>query len=145
MLRRADWAEEVLQESFVSIWRSAGSYQAALSAPGTWMVSIVRNRCLDWLRRPRLEEPDEDGHLTASLPSREPGPLDRLAAHREAGALRDCLARLEQNQRQALLLAYYDGLSHGELARQVGQPLGTVKSWVRRGVERLRQCLGQQQ
>ncbi len=147
MLRREDWAEDVLQDCYVSIWNHAGSYEPRLSAPMTWMTSIVRNRCLDWLRRPNLEvalsRPDDDGEDPIdSVASDDPGPLDELARSAEAKALADCLRQLEVKQRQAIMLAFYEGLSHSELASHMRQPLGTVKTWVRRGLERLKGCLG---
>lgn len=141
LLRRADWAEEVLQESYVSVWNHAANYQPALSAPTTWMISIVRNRCLDWLRRPKLEVGDEDEELMLSIASDDPGPLEQLEASTEARALAECLKRLEDKQRDAIMLAFFEGLSHSELAQRLSLPLGTVKSWVRRGMERLKTCL----
>ena len=84
MLRRDDWAEEVLQDCYVSIWNNASGYSPALSAPMTWMTSIVRNRCLDWLRRPRLELADEDGALTEAAESGSPGPLAELERTKDA-------------------------------------------------------------
>ena len=147
ILKREDWAEEVVQDCFVSVWNHAGSYSAGLSAPMTWMTSIVRNRCLDWLRRPNLEvvlvAADEDAEdPIEGMASDAPGPLDELARSTDAKELADCLRRLEAKQRQAIMLAFYDGLSHSELASHMRQPLGTVKTWVRRGLERLKGCLG---
>jgi RNA polymerase sigma-70 factor (ECF subfamily) len=147
ILRREDWAEEVLQDCYVNIWNHAGSYSAGLSAPMTWMTSIVRNRCLDWLRRPNLEvvlaRPDDDGDDPLdSIAADGPGPLENLARSADAKALAACLGRLEAKQRQAIMLAFYDGLSHSELASHMRQPLGTVKTWVRRGLEKLKGCLG---
>jgi RNA polymerase sigma-70 factor (ECF subfamily) len=147
ILRREDWAEEVLQECYVSVWRHAGEYNAARAAPMTWMTSIVRNRCLDWLRRPNREvtlaRPDDDADdPLENVPSDDPGPLDELARSADAKALGDCLRRLDPKQRQAIMLAFYEGLSHSELASHMREPLGTVKTWVRRGLERLKSCLG---
>src|SRR5262245_7539032 len=147
ILRREDWAEEVLQDCYVSIWNHASAYSPGLSAPMTWMTSIVRNRCLDWLRRPNLEvvlEPigDEADDPVEQMASDDPGPLDRLARSTDAQALAECLRRLDAKQRQAIMLAYFDGMSHSELACHMRQPLGTVKTWVRRGLERLKSCLG---
>jgi RNA polymerase sigma-70 factor (ECF subfamily) len=147
ILKREDWAEEVLQDCFVSVWNHAGTYSAGLSAPLTWMTSIVRNRCLDWLRRPNLEvvltPADEDAEdPIEALASDDPGPLDRLARSADAKVLAECLRRLEAKQRQAIMLAFYEGLSHSELASHMRQPLGTVKTWVRRGLERLKGCVG---
>lgn len=147
ILRREDWAEEVIQDCYVSIWNHAANYSAKLSAPMTWMTSIVRNRCLDWLRRPNLEVvlapigEDADDPLE-QVPSDGPGPLDALARSNDAKALAECLRRLDAKQRQAIMLAFFDGLSHSELAGHMRQPLGTVKTWVRRGLERLKGCLG---
>jgi RNA polymerase sigma-70 factor, ECF subfamily len=139
ILRREDWAEEVLQECYVSVWRHAREYSAARAAPMTWMTSIVRNRCLDWLRRPN-PEPLADEALEA-LESEAAGPLALLESGRDSAALARCLRGLEPKQRQAIALAFFDGLSHGELAQHLRQPLGTVKTWVRRGLARLRSCL----
>ncbi len=147
MLKREDWAEEVLQDCYVSIWNNASAYSPGLSAPMTWMTSIVRNRCLDWLRRPKLEVvltgDGEDGDDPLDrVASDEPGPLARLASSTEARAVGQCLAQLEGKMRQAIALAFYDGLSHAELALHMQEPLGTVKTWIRRGLERLKACLG---
>jgi RNA polymerase sigma-70 factor (ECF subfamily) len=141
ILRRDDWAEEVLQECYVSIWTHAPDYRSGLAAPMTWMTSIVRNRCLDWLRRPHAEVSDEDGALTESAESDNPGPLAELERAKDAQALSRCLKALEARQRQAIALAFYDGLSHSELASHLREPLGTVKTWVRRGLLRLKDCL----
>jgi RNA polymerase sigma-70 factor (ECF subfamily) len=138
ILRRGDWAEEVLQECYVSIWTRAGDYRAGLSAPMTWMTSIVRNRCLDWLRRPAPEVAVE---TFEELESGSPGPLAELERSKDAQALARCLGGLDARQRQAIALAFYDGLSHAELASHLRQPLGTVKTWVRRGLLRLKSCL----
>ena len=145
ILRREDWAEEVLQECFVSIWTHAPEYRAGLAAPMTWMTSIVRNRCLDWLRRPRAEVADADGALTENALSDNAGPLAALETLTEARALNRCLEALDARQRQAIALAFFDGLSHAELAHHLRQPLGTVKTWVRRGLQRLKDCLGLQE
>lgn len=147
MLRREDLAEEIVQECYISIWNSAGTYSAALSAPMTWMTSIVRNRCLDSLRRPRLEvslprDEESDDDPLAAIPSDAPEPLALLQGSSDAKALAECLAQLEGKMRQAIALAYFEGLSHSELAGHMRQPLGTVKTWIRRGLERLKSCLG---
>lgn len=142
ILKEAAAAEEVLQESFVNVWHHAGSYVAARSQPLTWLTSIVRNRCLDRLRRHEVEtvtiDDDEDGEVIAA---EGPTPLEMLLAGADARAVKECVEALEPGQKQAIALAFFQGLSHSELARHLRQPLGTVKSWVRRGLERLRGCL----
>jgi len=139
ILRRDDWAEEVLQECYVSVWRHAAEYRPDLAAPMTWMTSIVRNRCLDWLRRPNPEPLDDEA--LQEIESGNPGPLALLEQGRDSAALARCLRGLDAKQRQAIALAFFDGLSHAELARHLREPLGTVKTWVRRGLVKLRTCL----
>lgn len=142
ILRESAAAEEVLQESFVNVWHHAGSYVAARSQPLTWLTSIVRNRCLDRLRKHDVDTvsiDDEDHAMT--IADRSPLPLDLLLSGAEAGAVRRCVEALDAGQKQAIALAFYQGLSHSELARHLEQPLGTVKSWIRRGLERLKVCL----
>jgi len=139
ILRREDWAEEVLQECYVSVWRHAPEYRASRAAPMTWMTSIVRNRCLDWLRRPNPEPLADD--TLEKIEDQNPGPLAELERARDSAALARCLRGLDAKQRQAIALAFFDGLSHAELAAHLREPLGTVKTWVRRGLARLRSCL----
>ncbi len=142
ILRRQDWAEEVLQECYVNIWNHAGDYAMAKSAPLTWMTSVVRNRCLDWLRRPRTEATGEQYDVAVEAWQDDaPGPMEQLMASTEAAALARCLQQLEAKQRQSIMLAFFNGLSHSELASHMKLPLGTVKTWVRRGLERLKGCL----
>jgi RNA polymerase sigma factor (sigma-70 family) len=142
ILRESGAAEEVLQESYVNIWHHAGSYVAAKSQPLTWMTSIVRNRCLDLMRRREIDtvtiDDEEQGMMLADD---RPGPIDMLLSSADALAVRGCVERLEAGQKQAIALAFYQGFSHSELAAHLRQPLGTVKSWVRRGLERLKACL----
>jgi RNA polymerase sigma-70 factor (ECF subfamily) len=142
ILRRTDWAEDVLQECYVSIWNHAGNYAAQKSAPLTWMTSIVRNRCLDWLRRPRQEATGDEYDIAVEAWQDDArGPMEQLMAAGDAAALARCLEQLESKQRQSIMLAFFHGLSHSELASHMQQPLGTVKTWVRRGLERLKGCL----
>jgi RNA polymerase sigma-70 factor, ECF subfamily len=142
ILRREGWAEEVLQESFVNIWNHAAEYAAAKSQPLTWMTSIVRNRSLDWLRRPRQEDTSKDYDLLVeNLRDDAAGPLEQLTQSAEARALARCLRELDSWQRQSIVLAFQHGLTHSEIAARVQQPLGTVKTWIRRGLERLKACL----
>ncbi len=142
ILRRQDWAEDVLQESYVNIWRHAADYAAAKSAPVTWMTSIVRNRALDWLRRPRVESGgDEYDIAVESWADDAPQPHEALARSAEGAALAHCLEMLDGRQRQSIALAFFHGLSHSEIAAHMREPLGTVKTWVRRGLEKLKGCL----
>ncbi len=144
-------AEDILQEVYVNVWRAAQSFDAAQSQPLTWLTSIARNRAIDSLRRKQAEPPLqttmsgdlEERDVYDTLPSDAPGPLDLLSRAAEARALAACMEGLSAPQRQSLALAFYDGLSHAEVALQMGQPLGTVKSWVRRSLLTLKTCLDQ--
>jgi RNA polymerase sigma-70 factor (ECF subfamily) len=145
-------AEEVLQEVYVNLWRAAAGFDAAQGQPLTWLTSIARNRAIDSLRRqqsqPRLQssttygdDDDSERDMLNEHPDDAPGPLELLSRASDARALAACLERLSSAQRQSVALAFYDGLSHAEVAARMRQPLGTVKSWVRRALITLRGCL----
>jgi RNA polymerase sigma factor (sigma-70 family) len=140
IVRERALAEEVLQDAFVNIWNHAADYAKARSAPMTWMTAIVRNRSLDIVRRSR-EEPDVDEVLTANLVDPAALPPELVAARDDAHSLRDCLGELDAEQRQSIALAFFHGLSHSELAEHMRRPLGTVKTHIRRGLMRLKDCL----
>lgn len=141
ILREESRAEDVLQDSFINVWNGAAGYNASLSAPMTWMVTIVRNRAFDYIRRSdrRTVELDED--LEAVLESDSPTPSDLAMLGQDAIALQRCLKRLEAGQRQAIAFAYFQGLTHSELASTLRIPIGTVKTWIRRGLGKMRRCL----
>lgn len=145
ILRDPPAAEEILQEAYVNVWHHAGSYEAAKSQPLTWLTTIVRNRCLDQLRRREVDTvtltSDDDDAPEHDVPSDAMTPAEMLIAGAEARSVKDCVDTLDAGPKQAIALAFYQGLSHSELADHLRQPLGTVKSWVRRGLERLKACL----
>lgn len=143
MLRQRDLAEEVLQEVFVTIWTKAGSFDSEKGTALAWMASILRNRCLDRLRVRRPETSLEEESSSADWADPSPGPLDVALRSADARALGDCLQRLESGPRDAILRVYYEGLTHAELAEHILVPLGTIKSWIRRGLSRLKDCLGE--
>ena len=140
-----EWAEDVLQESFLGIWRNAGTYRDSLSPPLAWMGMLVRSRALDFLRRRKAERL----HLNVPIEDVEellqdndaPGPMQWVEASEQAAVLHQCLQKLEQPQRQVVSLAYLRNLSHSELASDLKLPLGTVKTWIRRSLEQLRKCM----
>src|SRR3954470_9587683 len=146
-------AEDILQEVYVNVWRAASSFDAAQSQPLTWLTSIARNRAIDSLRRlqtqPQMrtggalsdgrESEDEDVYDTVADDA--PGPLDLLSRAAEARSLAACMDQLSATQRQSLALAFFQGLSHAEVAAQMREPLGTIKSWVRRSLAALKTCL----
>lgn len=145
ILNKRELAEEALQESFVNIWNNAASYQASLAAPMTWMTTIVRNKAFDLLRRlddtVEIDADTFDKDVVAALESPEATPIEALQMSGDARALARCMSRLEGLHRQAIALAFYHDLSHSEVAEQMKLPLGTIKTWIRRGLERLRNCL----
>jgi len=144
-------AEDVLQEVYVNVWRAAQSFDAAQSQPLTWLTSIARNRAIDSLRRKQAEpqtqpaplasDSDEERDVYDDLADNAPGPLALLSQASDARALSQCMKGLTAQQRQSVAMAFYDGLSHAEVAEQMKEPLGTVKSWVRRGLIALKSCL----
>jgi len=141
LVRRRELAEELLQETFVRIWKSAYRYDPEKGGAMTWMVTIARNRAFTALER-RATDPaagSDDG--LELLADDAPDPYEQALAGSRARALARCLQQLEPAQRRSILLAYYQGLTHAELARRLEAPLGTVKSWVRRGLLQLRGCL----
>ena len=143
LLRRRELAEEVVQEAYVAIWRKAGQYQLGRGQPMAWMVAVVRNRAIDRLRS-QTREPDVAANLDDMadfLPGETRGAADPTTA--VGASLRECLGRLKVSQQRAILLAYYHGLTHEELATRLEAPLGTVKSTVRRGLLQLKECLDQ--
>jgi RNA polymerase sigma-70 factor (ECF subfamily) len=108
----------------------------------TWMVTIVRNRALDYIRRVDQKTTALDEDLEAVLESDDPTPVDLASRGQDATALGRCLKRLDAGQRQVIAFAYFQGLTHSELATTMRIPIGTVKTWIRRGLEKMRRCLG---
>jgi RNA polymerase sigma factor (sigma-70 family) len=134
-------AEDVLQEIYLTVWRRAGSFDPGRASPITWLVAIARNRSIDRLRSgaaSRRVEPIE-----AAEDVRDPAmpALDRLEASQQNVRLSACLEKLEGRQSAAIRAAFLDGKTYEELAERMGVPLGTMKSWIRRGLLKLRNCL----
>ncbi|MEO1204072.1 MAG: sigma-70 family RNA polymerase sigma factor [Pseudomonadota bacterium] len=141
-----DLAEEVLQTSFIQIWRDAARYRPDVAQPMTWLTSIVRHRALDRLKaeRRRGRVIDETVELeTMQLVSEDKGPMDNFALHETQGRLKTCLQRLSDSQQRAVMLAYCYGYTRDEIAAKLDTAAGTVKSWLHRGLQRLEQCLTQ--
>jgi RNA polymerase sigma-70 factor (ECF subfamily) len=145
VVRNSEWAEDVLQEAYLTVWRVAVDYRASLSPPMAWMGLIVRSRALDLLRRQATQQVGRtqslDDELNDTLASDAATPLDDLQGSQTAWALHECLRKLENRQREVVSLAYLRDLSHSELAEQLKLPLGTVKTWIRRGLDQLRTCM----
>jgi RNA polymerase sigma-70 factor, ECF subfamily len=133
-------ADEIAQDVMVSVWRRAESYDAERAAASTWIFAIARNRRIDMIRQARRPAPDPDDPLFQ--PDPEPDGLVTIALAEREAMVRESLATLPEEQREALRLAFYDGMSHGEIAAKTGLPLGTVKSRIRLAFRHLRGALG---
>jgi RNA polymerase sigma-70 factor (ECF subfamily) len=140
MLRRRALAEEALQDVFVSIWQRAGQFQSARGRPMAWMMSIARYRAIDLLRHER-SAPILVPELPDRAESRDESKEEAASWMPATGLLERCLGLLNDQQRSCLELAYVGGNSHEDISRLTGNPLGTVKSWIRRGLQSLRKCL----
>ena len=136
--RQPALAADATHDAFVQVWQQAARFDPARGSADMWLAGIVRYRALDIARR---RGRDVLGYEPADAPDDGPSPLDQLIGSAEAEALRRCLGTLEPERRRLLMLAFTDGLSHGELAAKLGSPLGTIKSWIRRALTALRECL----
>src|ERR1700746_301042 len=141
ILRRQDIAEEVIQETYVKIWNSAGQFNPALASPITWMASIARNRAIDLVRK-RSEVSSEEEPSARDVAAESPDPLARREMTEELKRLLECVGRLEPDRQKLVLLAYYNGWSREQLATKFDAPLNTVKTWLRRSLMEIRECLG---
>jgi RNA polymerase sigma factor (sigma-70 family) len=152
VVRDRSQAEDVLQEVYVNIWRGAHTFQSQRSPGTAWLVSVARYRAIDHARRSAttptavssfmgsLDSDVQDALDTVA--SEDAGPEDQQDLAQQARALADCMRHLSAPQRQAVALAYLDGMTHAEAATHLQQPLGTIKSWVRRGLQSLQRCMG---
>lgn len=142
---KREWAEDILQETFLHVWRNADDYRSALSPPLAWLGLVTRSRALDFLRRRQAQRVDAtaslDDMVADTVAGESPNPMDTSQASEHAWALHECLRKLEGRQREVVSLAYFRDLSHSELAEQLRLPLGTVKTWIRRGLDQLRTCM----
>jgi len=154
LVGRGALAEDLLQDVYVRIWKAAGQYRAGAGSPMAWMAATARYRAIDHLRsrgaRPEIaiadlpvhgDGEDGDDDPTHRLHDSRPTPAQAVEAASEAQAVQGCLGTLQGSQQQSISLAYYRGLSHGEIAVHLGAPLGSVKTWVRRGLIALKACL----
>ena len=139
ILRDRTTAADVIQDAFLKVWQRAGQFDAERGPAGAWLGQIVRNTALDAARARGREVLTDDPAVFESAV--DATALDDLATAEDGARLRDCLGQLEAKPREGILLAFVNGLSHPEVAERMAQPLGTVKSWIRRGLLSLRECL----
>ena len=141
IVRSRDLAEEVLQESFIAIWRDAGRFDPTRAAPMTWMITIVRNKAIDCVRanaqRERMTDHDQIDVFGGVLDTAA-GPCEIVEMGQNRQRIENCLTLLEVRSRKAIELAFFEELTHGEVAVKMTMPLGTVKTWIRRGCKQMR-------
>jgi len=135
-------AEDALQDIFLTIWKRAGSYDAARASPVTWLATIARNRSIDRLRA-RGSRPFVNLDAAADVPDARADAVAGIEAAQDRDRLMNCLDTLEARQAGAIRASFFQGLTYSELAEAGAVPLGTMKSWVRRGLLRLKACLSE--
>ena len=143
ILRNPAEAEDLLVDTFFEAWEKFGRYDPARGSPLTYLTTLARSRVIDRLRsrasansKVKLADVDD-----VTPPASQPGPLDKSIADERRATVVAALDQLDPQQRQAIEAAYYDGLSHSEISEKLGKPLGTVKTWIRTGLIRLRESL----
>lgn len=141
ILRRADLADEVMQDAYLKVWRNAGDFDPRLASPITWMVAIARNRAIDLVRK-RTEPSLEDEPAALDVAADTPNPLAQREISDDLRRLLNCLGGLDDERRQMVLLAYYNGWSREQLAAKFDKPANTIKTWLRRSLIEVRECLG---
>lgn len=139
LMGQKEQAEEVLQEAFIRIWHNAGEYHEERGSPMAWMLTIARYLALDILRTRKRTVAQDDQEVS----DERPGPFEHSLRDADTQALNGCIEALSDEQRSSILMCYYRGFTHEELSSALNTPLGTVKSWIRRGLSYLKRCLQQ--
>jgi RNA polymerase sigma-70 factor (ECF subfamily) len=134
-------AEDVLQDVYVTVWRKAAGFDPARASPITWLVAIARNRAIDRLRASAVTRRTEPIEAADALSDPAPTAVERIELAQQHQRLARCLEELEARQSAAIRAAFLDGATYQELAQRVRVPLGTMQSWIRRGLLKLRACL----
>lgn len=140
MLRAEAQAEEVLQDTYLAVWMRAGEFRASRGSAMTWVITIARYKAIDLIRR-RGREVITDEFLEPAISESEE-PLALAMGSDSAAMLMECMDVLGAQERRSIELAFFGGASHPEVAQFLGKPVGTVKSWIRRGLQSLKRCLG---
>lgn len=143
ILRREAWAEEALQEAYVKIWRHAESYNPGRGRPMTWMINVVRNQSLDLLRRADYRVGEDEWTADKDQRTSADNPAAQAETSQEMQHVLGCLGNLGEEQRDCILLSYHQGMTPTEVAARLKRPVGTVKTWIRRGLIKVRECLDQ--
>lgn len=143
ILGEASEAEDVLQEVYVTVWRKAVDFDAARASPMTWLIAIARNRAIDRLRATRTSRRMEPIDAAGEVADTGPGADRAMEMSQDSARLHGCLDGLATHERAALRGAYFDGNTYEDLAARMSVPLGTMKSWIRRAMIKLKSCLEQ--
>ena len=141
ILGRPELAEEVMQETYVKVWKMAGKFDPSVASPITWMVAIARNRAIDIVRK-RTELSIEEEPEAMDVAADSPVPLARREMTEELKRLLSCLGKLDPEKQRIVLLAYYSGWSREQLSRKLDIPVNTIKTWLRRSLIEVRECMG---
>jgi RNA polymerase sigma-70 factor, ECF subfamily len=141
ILGRPELAEEVMQETYLKVWRMADKFNPAIATPITWMVALARNRAIDIVRK-KGEISIEDAPQALEVAADTPTPLARREMTEELKRLLSCLGKLDPEKQRILLLAYYSGWSRDQLAKKLDIPVNTIKTWLRRSLLEIRGCMG---
>jgi RNA polymerase sigma-70 factor, ECF subfamily len=140
ILGRPALAEEVTKETYVKIWKMADEFDPAAASPMTWMVAIARNRAIDIVRKRGDLSVEEEAEAPEPA-SEAPQPLARREMTEELKRLLSCLGRLDPEKQRIVLLAYYSGWSRDQLAQKLDIPVNTIKTWLRRSLLEIRECM----
>lgn len=143
VLKNRPEAEETLQEVYIRVWQGASRYASNGLSPMTWLITIARNRSIDKLRARNSRPVTAPSEAADTIPSSEPGPEMATIHAQERRMLDECLATLAEAQAGAVRAVYLDGVTYADLARREGMPINTVRSWLRRSLLRLRDCVTQ--
>jgi RNA polymerase sigma-70 factor, ECF subfamily len=141
ILGRPDLAEDVMQETYLKVWKTAGAFDPTRGSPITWMVAIARNRAIDIVRK-KGETSIDIGAEAMAVAAEAPAPLARREMTEELKRLLSCLGKLDPEKQRILLLAYYSGWSRDQLSRKLDIPVNTIKTWLRRSLLEIRECMG---
>ena len=141
IIRDRQTAEDLLQEIYLRVWFDAARYDPVRGRPMTWLITIARSRAIDRLRTERRRSLDGDVEEIEYLHDPSPSAEDAAAQSETLRRLSDCMSEIAVDQQQCIQLAYLRGYTHMELAERLNTPLGTVKSWIRRGLQQLNECL----
>ncbi|MCR9178858.1 MAG: sigma-70 family RNA polymerase sigma factor [Erythrobacteraceae bacterium] len=134
-------AEDALQDVYINLWQRADRYDPARASPISWLATFARNRAIDRLRTGKVRGGSVGIEEAAPLPDEAPLADALLVDAEQAAQIRECIAGLDERTQTHIRAAFFDGHTYAELAEQADVPLGTMKSWIRRGLQRLRACL----